>query len=385
MEFKIIIKRINNSLSNEEELVFHQWINESDKHRQYFENVKKNYNNEISIIDMKQSWKSLNQKINERNHRPIKNPQTTLWKIAAVAASVAIVIGISFLLINQDPIRKSMDRISQNKIIISPGSHKAILTLSNGQQVLLGSSKNYNLQSCNINKNQVIYNQNGKKDNADKISYNEISTPLGGEYQIVLADGTRVWLNADSKLKYPESFMTGKNREVELVYGEAYFEVSPANKHNGSHFLVKTDQQVINVIGTEFNIRAYAKERTISTTLVKGIVNVSIGTSKQTLMPAQQANFDKERTTLTKESVDIYDIIAWKDGIFSFTDKPLDEIATVLERWYNVKIIIENDSMKKIRFSGVFSKDQDLNSILNIIQKTNIIKYQSNKEIVILK
>lgn len=165
MEFKIIIKKINNSLSNEEEIIFQQWINESDKHRQYFEQVKGNYYNEIGPVNAKKSWRVLNRKINKRNIRPIQTSKIVFWKIAAVAASITILIGISYLFINDTPPAKNhITCFHQHNHIIVPGSHKAILTLNNDYQdyktyyftLNIGLQKQTYTNGCSIKQNSYF-------------------------------------------------------------------------------------------------------------------------------------------------------------------------------------------------------------------------------------
>jgi ferric-dicitrate binding protein FerR (iron transport regulator) len=193
-----------------------------------------------------------------------------------------------------------------------------------------------------------------------------------------------VWLNSDSKLKYPVSFIKGNPREIELVYGEAYFEVSKSIKHNGDAFILKTNEQSINVLGTMFNVKAYRDENEIITTLIEGSVRVSNHINKSVLKPGQQSKLSQARNDFEISTVEIEEFVSWRKGEFSFTNKPLKEIMRVLSRWYDVDIFIKNEEMKGVGFTGVISKQQSLEYILEIIQKTNNMSYKiKNKYIII--
>ncbi len=161
---------------------------------------------------------------------------------------------------------------------------------------------------------------------------------------------------------------------MELVYGEAYFAVSPSSAHKGAKFMVFNDSQEIEVIGTEFNVKAYKDESNVYTTLVEGKVAISIDDRKQHLVPGQQLYLDKTSKTLLIKAVDVYNETAWKDGVFSFENKTLKEMMEVLSRWYDVEVIIENKSIENEEFVGVLRKNQNLKEILTNIKNFGIIK-----------
>ena len=150
---------------------------------------------------------------------------------------------------------------------------------------------------------------------------------------MILSDGTKVWLNSESQLKYPVAFNDGETRQVELVYGEAYFDVSPSTAHKGARFKVFNQSQEVEVLGTEFNIKAYKDETNIYTTLVEGKVAISAAGKNQILKPNQQSNLNLETGSIEITTVDVYNETTWIDGIFSFENKPLKEILKVLSRW----------------------------------------------------
>jgi hypothetical protein len=298
----------------------------------------------------------------------------------AVAASVVLLVTFTtvFKLQNQDAVAK----VVPNKIEI--GTDKAMLTLEDGSTVVLEKGKTYNNKNVNSTGKELLYNKSNSSSN--KVAYNYLTIPRGGQFAITLADGTKVWLNSETKLKFPVNFTEGKTRSVELVYGEAYFDVSPSTAHKGADFKVYQNKQVVRVIGTEFNIKAYKDDSNIATTLVEGKVEMQFANVKQKLIPNQRANFDLKTNKVKIAKVDVYSDICWKDGVFSFEDKPLDEIMKVLSRWYDIEVVFENESIKKEQFNGVLIKDRNIDEILRSIKNTGIIKkYEFKNKTLLLK
>lgn len=298
----------------------------------------------------------------------------------AIAASVVLLLTFTtvFKIQNQDAIAK----VVPNKIEI--GTDKATLTLEDGTDVVLEKGKTYNNKNVNSTGKELLYNKSNSA--SKKIAYNYLTIPRGGQFAITLSDGTKVWLNSETKLKFPVNFVEGKTREVELVYGEAYFDVSPSTAHNGAGFTVSQKAQEIHVIGTEFNIKAYKDDSNIATTLVEGKVEMQFDNVKQNLIPNQRANFDLKTNKVKIAKVDVYSDICWKDGVFSFEDKPLDEIMKVLSRWYDIQVVFENESIKKEQFNGVLIKDRNIDEILRSIKNSGIIKkYEFKNKTLILK
>src|SRR6218665_2237602 len=218
----------------------------------------------LQQINKKEGWAAIQNKIDV----PVK--KLPIWKYAAAAA--VLVLGSTIYFSKSHLNEKQPNKVVVTKSVITPGTDKAILVLANGQQVALGKGSVYNGTGVHSNGTEIIYkdNQSGK----EAVAYNYLTIPRGGQFFIKLADGTKVWLNSESKLKFPVSFVDGEPRQVELVYGEAYFDVSPSTAHKGSHFNVITQNQNVEVLGTEFNIKAYQDTPTIYTTLVEGKVHL---------------------------------------------------------------------------------------------------------------
>lgn len=304
----------------------------------------------------------------------------TIFKMA-IAASIVALISISVLFNNKDT-GSDTDSIAV-KNTISIGKDKATLTLEDGSVIPLEKGKAYATGNVKSNGEKLVYNSANKAKAA--IANNFLTIPRGGQFFVQLADGTKVWLNSESQLKYPVAFVDGETRQVELLYGEAYFEVSPSTAHKGSRFKVKTRMQNVEVIGTEFNIKAYKEEANIYTTLVNGKVQIGNATAKNILAPNQQSKLSINNDRIEIYEVDVYNEVSWRKGLFVFKGMSLKEISKVLSRWYDVDIEFANPAQGNIKFNGVLNKNQNLEEILTTIQTTKFINaYEiKNKKIII--
>jgi transmembrane sensor len=267
---------------------------------------------------------------------------------------------------------------------IESGTDKATLTLGDGTQVSLEKGTSFQTQNANSNGEEIVYEAGERK--TTEVAYNYLTIPRGGQFFVKLSDGTQVWLNSESQLKYPVNFIEGETRKVELVYGEAYFDVSPSTEHRGVKFKVFNQSQEIEVLGTEFNIKAYRDEPNIYTTLVEGKVRVNSAVSNQILKPNQQTNLNLEANSMTITEVNVYNEISWKDGVFIFRKKPLGDIMKVLSRWYDVDVHFANPELKDLGFNGVLGKDQNIEDILETIKNFGVIEdYDIENNKIILK
>jgi len=299
----------------------------------------------------------------------------TTFKLTAMAASLLLLISISLFINKTNPLKIETPAVAHKEILI--GSDKATLTLEDGSIIALEKGKSYTKGNASSNGEKLVYNSTGK---SAAIANNLLTIPRGGQFFVQLADSTKVWLNSESQLKYPVAFVDGETRQVELVYGEAYFEVSPSTKHKGSRFKVKTENQNVEVIGTEFNIKAYKDETTIYTTLVKGVVAVSNKSKKQILAPNEQSRITDYNGNIAVSDVDVYNEISWRKGLFVFKGMPLKDIARVLSRWYDVDIVFADPALGYVKFNGVLNKNQKLEDILTTIKNINFINAYEKKE-----
>lgn len=274
---------------------------------------------------------------------------------------------------------------------IKIGTDKSTLTLEDGSQVYLEKGTTYQTNKAKSNGTQLVYHKMiSSRDKTTEletpivVGHNYLTVPRGGQFFVKLSDGTQVWLNSETQLKYPVSFTEGETRKVELVYGEAYFDVSPGTEHKGARFKVYSDQQEVEVVGTEFNLKAYKEEANVYTTLIEGEVVVNTQGKRQYLVPDQQSNLDKNNNSIQISTVDVYNEISWKEGVFSFENKPLAEIMKVLSRWYDIEVVFESESAKNEEFIGVLRKDQDIESIISTIRDFGTIKEYEFKDKVLL-
>ena len=306
-------------------------------------------------------------------------------KYAAAAILVGL-FGTTYLLkdaIFNKPVQVTAPIVKQDKKATESGTDKATLTLANGSQIALVNGTSLKTQNAKSNGAGIVYDAN---ENTNKIVYNYLTIPRGGKFFIKLSDGTQVWLNSETKLKFPVAFIEGQPREVELVYGEAYFAVSPSTKHKGTHFKVLSNKQLVDVIGTEFNIKAYKDEVNSYTTLVEGKVAVNIGARKLKLTPNQQLSLNTETSNPVVKNVDVYNEISWKEGVFSFEKITLKDMMKVLSRWYDVDFVFKNKAIENEIFDGVLRKTQTLDEILKSIKNFKIIKnYEIKDQQVILE
>jgi len=372
----IIVKYLTNQAKSFELDELETWIKDPSNEKIFNTYVKTNYVIEYNMRKFnsdKVNDKLLEAIANEKKIIKLKRTHR-IFRYAAAAAIFGILTTTYFFkdeLFNTS--KETTPTIVNTEVVdIEPGTNKAILTLENGSQITLEKGKSIQTPNAISNGEEITYDSDNI--DAEEVVYNYLTIPRGGQFQVVLEDGTEVWLNSESKLKYPVRFKEGETRKVELIYGEAYFVVSPSTNHQGAKFKVFNNAQEVEVIGTQFNIKAYKDENSISTTLVEGKVNVSIENRKQSLVPNQQLILNTISNTTSIQDVDVYNEIAWKDGVFSFDEKSLEEIMTVLSRWYDIEVVFKTKSIEKLEFVGILRKNQSIEAILNSIKNFGGIK-----------
>ncbi|WP_316744054.1 FecR family protein [Pedobacter antarcticus] len=311
-----------------------------------------------------QIWSSL-----PVNH-PNKLKNSYLWQKLSAAAAILIVLG-TVLYLYTDRFLKETHPEAVYIHDIHAGGNKAYLTLSNGKKITLTDAMNGQLatesgvQITKAADGQLVYIIADQK-YGTRPEYNLIETPKGGQYQIRLPDGTNVWLNAASSLKYPTSFQLLKERRVELM-GEAYFEVSKDKKHP---FTVTSPGQEIKVLGTHFSINAYTDEPVTRTTLLEGIVKVN---NQVTLKPGEQAVYRAGNINVAQ--VNANDAIDWKNGEFIFTNESLANILRRVSRWYNVQIIYVKPQTDLPTFTGSVSRFENVSAVLKMLEETSNVRF----------
>ncbi|RVU00320.1 FecR family protein [Mucilaginibacter limnophilus] len=294
------------------------------------------------------------------------------WSVAA-----SIVVGLLTVLykFSQGPIQDEQNKIVVKKNLVKPGTNKATLTLADGTVIALDNSARgliTNHDGINVQqrvKGQLIYETAANTDDNASV-LNTISTPFGGQYQIILQDGTKVWLNAASSLKFPAVF-NGNDRQVEIT-GEVYFEVA---KNPAKPFRVKFNGNTITVLGTHFDVMAYPDEAGSKVTLVEGAVNLANTTGTTQLKPGMQAMIQNHNSTITTHNVDVEEAIAWKKGYFLFNNENIQSIMRKISRWYNVDISYEGN-MRGKEFSGSVSRFKNVNEVLDMLELTESIRFK---------
>lgn len=264
---------------------------------------------------------------------------------------------------------------------VRPGGNKAVLTLANGQQIILDSSGNGQIAQQGATKviklNGLISYKGAAK--AGEILYNTISTPRGGQYELLLPDGSRVWLNSASSLRFPTAF-TGSRREVEL-HGEGYFEIA---KDASKPFTVGVNDMKVRVLGTSFNTMAYPDEGSVNTTLVDGAVVVEDGAVKRQLGPGQQAAVDEGGRRVQVRKADIRQVTAWRSGLFEFDHTELTAVMRQLARWYDIEVEyrVKTD---KTPLGGSISRNLNLKEVLALLQENGINHFSiEGKKVIVL-
>lgn len=381
----LIIKFLTKEANLDELRKLEVWINNPKNEILFFEYIKANAlaNMVMSEYNEKDAQETILYRI--KKEKSIFYDKYNIIKYAVAAVFVGIFITTYIFrknLLNSNTPLETTPIIANNNSI-GPGTSKAILSLEDGSVVALKKGNTYKTQNLNSNGEQIIYQP--LEQNSAKTEYNYLTIERGGQFFLKLSDGTQVWLNSESKLKYPISFKEGEMRQVELVYGEAYFDVSPSIDHKGAKFKVITNTQELEVLGTEFNIKAYKDESNIYTTLVEGLVEINTSVEKKILTPNQQSNVDVVNNNMSVAVVDVYSEISWKNGIFSFKGKSLKDIMNVISRWYDVDVIFVNKDLESIKFKGILSKNQNIEEILSIMKSNTINNYEIIDKTIILK
>lgn len=358
----LLSKALLGMLSEEEKRALQQWREESPENEQLYGSVMNTgyivqKSREVANVDIVNGYMNVLQK-RKRNVRVRR-----IRRIVSVAAGVVLPLLAVVLWYGT---RQKSDVPEQVASVIRHGEVKAELVLADGTTRILSSGVTDSLfvqQGASI----VVQDQGVSYQGDSSVveeRYNTLRVPRGGEYSITLSDGTIVYLNAESELRYPVKFV-GEDRRVYLS-GEAYFDVV----HDKAHpFVVDVKNSTVRVLGTSFDVRAYADEDEVLTTLVQGSVRFSAGKESVILEPGEQVVLDKSGRLETRE-VDTYLYTAWKDGVFAFKRQRLEEIMKVVARWYDVNVFWENVSQKEVTFTGKMKRYDDFSKVVEMLEMT---------------
>lgn len=357
-------------------------------HRQSMLNDPASGSNEEFESLLNSSFNKIKRAIAVDNNKKISTPLYRLkwFRMPAAASVIFLVCGAAFYFIHQ---KNDTTLVAKNTSIqpvkdISAGHNNAMLTLDNGTTILLDTAANGtlakqgNIRVLKLN-GQIAYNKTGDK-NTQPV-YNTITTANGNQYQLILTDGSKVWLNAASSIRFPIAF-TGNERKVEIT-GEAYFEVTknPAKPFKVD-FKNKTGQKdEIEVLGTHFNVNTYSDEPDMKTTLLEGSVKIKAANKVQMLLPGQQARITSEGIEI-RRNVDLDNVMAWKNGYFIFDNTDIYSLMRQVSRWYNVEIIYEGKITEE-GFSGKISRDVPLSKFIKVLQLNDVhVKAEGRKMII---
>jgi len=331
--------------------------------------------------------------IQARQKDTLPNPRksflinTKTWFKAAAALFVVFSVGLLIYLNGDNSLNEEQSLVEVSDDLTVLDSQDALITLSDGRTIKVSDSskgvlsKQDGIQIGRAADGSIYYEVKSEElTRNEQVVYNSFSTPKGSTFQLLLPDGTKVWLNAETTLRFPVAFASVK-RVVELD-GEAYFEVA----HNSSKpFEVLANGSLIKVLGTHFNVSAYRTDRQMATTLVEGSVNVSKNGNALILKPGQQALIDSKTNTISKLEVDVNSILAWKNGYFRFENETIENIISVISRWYDIEEVEYKGSFSD-RFTGTFQRSKKLSQLLNHFEKLSPMHFKiEGRRVVIMK
>ena len=367
---QLIAEELTGTIDEKDRVVLARWLDEDERHREEYADILE------SLKTGNEAWKDQErgrQLMESRwgavkSHTVQKTGRWITWSKYAAVIVLFVSIGI-FGLVNEEKQEVENGTVAQ----IEHGSMKAQLVLANGKKVDLRPETSLQLEEVGgtrilTSDNRIKYSgKDSLAGQSAEVKYNTLIVPRGGEFSLELADGTRVWLNAESRLRYPVAF-TGKERKVEME-GEVYFEVA---KNKEKPFIVTVNGVDIRVLGTSFNVSAYQEE--VVATLVEGKVQLKKGNEQVILSPNQQAIWSDDEFRV--KQVDARNYVLWKEGIFYFEDVDLETILDDMARWYNVNVFYMNPALKEMKFSVEIRRYGDINEILRRIEQTKRVKFE---------
>lgn len=400
---KIIIRFLERTASEEEVLYLDKWIKDKENYR-FFRQIAELWEKsqeDYSLFDKERAYNRLSVELNLRTRNldketrqvnnisdnlenPNKGRRLLLNVMKYVAAILFPVVLFLILFNSKEEIPESLADVS-----IVPGGSRAVLLMSDGAKVNLANDSLHiqdTTTGVTISNNRKHIEYKGAHNNIvtgkkEKLKYNTIAVGRGGEYQLILSDGTKVWLNSESKLRYPVAF-GGDVRNVELE-GEAYFSVSKDIKRP---FKVKTEYGTVKVLGTSFNVMAYKNEDVFQATLVSGAVQLTEKSGNSVkLKPGQQGIILKGDKKIKVREVDTDYYCSWTNDELLFENVTLDELMIKLGRWYDFEVFYQNKELRNLRFSGGIDKFADIENTIRLIEETNKVKISIKKKIIIVR
>lgn len=375
---RLILGHWAGKLSEPEKKELDNWLAQSEKHRIYFQKWcdderQNELLSKIGCYDPGEGWQQVVRKRNMRRNR-------RWWLVAA--ASVAILFG-GLAVYRYSKIPVSLPLASEETSIY-PGKRMARLITPSGETVLLDTLRQTDTQQMKLHNDQgrVVIQAACGDANGDQPVYHCLEVPRGGEFSFLLPDSTTVFLNAESRLRFPDRFVPGSERIVYLS-GEAYFDVK---RDPRSPFLVCLEHSAVKVTGTSFNVKAYPDDTNEATTLISGTVSMGIGTTEQwiVLKPGEQGYYDATQKTLLQQTVDVNYYTAWKDGVFAFYRQPLEEVMKTLGCWYLFDTHYQNEALKSILYMGKINRHASIREVLHTFELMDELTFDiKGKEVIV--
>lgn len=375
----LIYRVLSGEADAEERKELDIWLHENEEHWRLFHEIEQVWYTARFSVLWKDVYKSDAWKAIEDRRRDIRKKKMLHigW---SVAAAIVVLSCFSLLLWPDNDAKPAVEMVQ--KAIGNPGESKALLVLSSGVSVELDKVADDTIREGNmsiLNTKEYIDYSSLKQPEAKKEVYNELIVPTSGEYRLVLSDGTVVYMNSESKLKYPVHFI-GDKRVVKLD-GEAYFEVAHDKEHP---FIVVTEQLDVTVLGTGFNVMAYKGDARTEVTLVNGKVNVNSGQVSKNLIPNQQfVKYNANGGYVVRE-VDVDKYVTWKNGILNYDAMLLEELSDRLSRWYGVHFFFVKEKLKYLKFTGAFKKNENISHILELMEATMEVTFQMKGNTIIV-
>jgi ferric-dicitrate binding protein FerR (iron transport regulator) len=382
----LIVKHLRGELSAVERTKLNEWIKKSPENALLLEKlldegVVKTELDFLASIDTRDAWQNILLRTNKVSFTHKVFTFVQKWKYAAIILAI-LSVGI---ILYRSPLPDGKQTVavikrSKYKNDIPPGTDKARLTLADGSVVVMdghtsGMIKGYAGLNITSDHGLLSYKLLSKNTAVNSRYYNIINTPAGCKYKVTLPDGTMVWLNSESSLKFPVVF-SGNERRVYLT-GEAYFEVAK-NKHKP--FKVFSNHTVVRVLGTHFNVSAYHNEEAVKVTLLEGSVQISNGNQSKMIVPGEQASIkrdalvDMPQAKINVATTDVNESVAWKNNLFLFDSEDVESVMKKIARWYNVNIEYR-DGIPQTHFSGSISRNNNISQILNMLELTGGVHF----------
>ncbi len=375
---RLIYLHMIGDISSAEEEELKDWIDRDAWNQKFFDEVSRGED----LVDVYRQYNQIDRKFALKRFENRMRGKRWVWRdVMKYAAMFVLPVTLALLVLWNGWEGRSGKECEQERI--GPGGMKAVLKLADGQQVkLLRDSMQVIASGVAV---QIVKTDSGivyVKENAliEENSFNELETPRGGEYRLTLADGTMVYLNSETRLRYPVTF--AKDRREVFLTGEAFFEVA---KESERPFHVVMGDMEVKVYGTSFNINTYHSER-VQTTLVSGRVGILVRSTGQEVLlaPNQMAEFDTYSKEVNVENVYTYNYVAWKFGEFVFDKESLGEIMERLNMWYDTKVFYENENLKKKRFTGIITRFADVSDVLSLIEATTSVHFRLKGNVIIV-